>query len=129
MTGTLPVLGSARSALEQLEPVETRHHHISQHQIGAAGARRLERGLSVTHCCDLPVLAQQPAEIFAHVGVVVGQEHVRAPRRQGGGWRRRRFSQDVLGKPAQDLLDVGRGTERHRRQRARGTDTIRGEMR
>ena len=67
---------------QQAEAVEPRHHHVGQHQIGPLLAHRRQRGLAIGD--DVALRSWPPsrrADIVAHVGVIVGQQHMRrAPR-------------------------------------------------
>jgi hypothetical protein len=57
--------------LEQPEAVEARHHHVGQHEVRHVAPRRGQRGEPVAHGFDLPVGAEQPGDVPAHVRVVV----------------------------------------------------------
>ena len=71
--------GSARSAAQQAEAVEPRHHHVGQHEVGQlrAGSRPApprRRPPPRRRSCAL----EQPRDVVAHVGVVVGQQDATA---------------------------------------------------
>ena len=80
--------GSARSAATSAEPVEPRHHHVADHQVGRVGTDRLERLLAVADGVDARSrAAQQPGQVLAHVGVVVGDSTRAGGRRPPAGQR------------------------------------------
>ena len=63
------------------QPVQAGHHHVADHQIGQIGADRLQGFPAVGDGVD-PVAgpAEQTGQVFAHVGVVVGDQHARCLR-------------------------------------------------
>ncbi len=62
----------------QGQPVQSRHHHVADHQVGHVGADGLQRLLAVGDGVDAVAGAtQQPGQVFAHVGVVVGDQYAR----------------------------------------------------
>ncbi len=61
--------------LQQAEPVEFGHHDIAEDEIRRCGPRRLKGLGAVADRCDLVALAQKAAGVFAHVGVVIGDQH------------------------------------------------------
>ncbi len=80
MTGSPRVFSSAANRGEQAEAVEPRHHDVAQHQVGRIGLDALEGGSSVGDGFDAVPRRQQPADVVAHVGVVVRDEHARGYR-------------------------------------------------
>jgi hypothetical protein len=66
---------------EQAEAVEPGHHHVGQDQVRPPPPRRLQRGLPVDHGLDVKAAGEEPADVIAHVGVVVGEQHPEAPAR------------------------------------------------
>ncbi len=71
---------------QQPEAVELGHHRVGEDQVGPALAHRRQGGAAVAHRLDVPVAGEQPLEVVAQVGVVVGDQDPRAGRR---GRRRR----------------------------------------
>ena len=67
---------------EQPEAVELGHHRVGEDQVGPARRDRLQRGAAVAHGLDVPVAGQQPLEVVAQVGVVVGDQDPRPRRRR-----------------------------------------------
>ncbi len=70
-------LGGGRVAAhlaQQAEAVEPGHHHVCQDEIVGSGTDRGERFDPVDRHLDRPVGAQEPRDVFAHVGVVVDDE-------------------------------------------------------
>ena len=88
ITGMSRVPGSARSAAEQLEPVDARHHHVGQHEVGRLLGDGREGLLAVGRRPHRPVRAEQPGQVGPHVGVVVDDQDAAGPRRGRGGLRR-----------------------------------------
>jgi hypothetical protein len=112
---------------EQPEAVELGHHRVREDQVGPARAHRLQRGAAVAHRLDVPMTGEQPLEVVAQVGVVVGDQDPRALRLAAVG--RQPGADGVVladglarvGQPAQRLLEVGGGTAgRGRRGGRRG---------
>ncbi len=62
---------------KQLESVEVRHHHVSQHQVGHVRSGGCQRLHPVLYHLDRPVFLEEPAEIVAQVGIVVRHENSR----------------------------------------------------
>ena len=73
--GLRPLVGT--QALQQLEPVEPRHHDVGDDHVGAVRMRRRQRGCAIAHGFDRPSVAEQTGDVLPHVGVVVGHEHAR----------------------------------------------------
>ena len=73
-----PLVGA--QALQQLEPVELRHHDVGDDHVGTVRLRRRQRGGAVAHRFDRPSVAEQARDVLAHVGVVVGHEDARRSR-------------------------------------------------
>jgi hypothetical protein len=108
---------------QQSEAVEARHHHVRQDEIGSMLARGRERRLAVGDGQDPVALGEQADRVLPHVGVVVGDEHARAPifrarigarlpaRNASGrrlvGLRERSALLSITRQPAQGLLDEG----------------------
>jgi hypothetical protein len=66
---------SCPARADQLQPVQAWHHDVADDQVGLAPAGLFQRGLTVlgrTHV--VARRAQQPAEVVAHVDVVVGDQ-------------------------------------------------------
>ncbi len=61
--------------VQQLEPVETRHHDVRDHDVRARFTGTCEGGRAVPDRIDQPPLAKEPADVLAHVGIVVGYEN------------------------------------------------------
>ena len=83
---------------------------------------RVQRGLPVRHRGDLVAAPQQPLQVLAHVGVVVGEQHpgrgtppgrVTGPGTRIGGRGRRGLVRLVAGQPAERLGQerIGRGRD------------------
>jgi hypothetical protein len=98
----------AAHRLQQGEAVHARHHHVGDEQVEARGKERLDRGLPVAHRHHLPEFAQQPLEVLAHVGVVLGDEDTLAAPPPGGGLAVGRQSGRGASQPADGLLRVHR---------------------
>ena len=107
----------------QPQAVQDRHHHIADHQVRRGRSHHLQCRAAVgDRFDDVTVGAQQPAQIVAHVGVVVGDHHAHRPSLHV--MSRRRVGPDVVGSgvrgrlgcPAQRLLEISvpalRGTRR-----------------
>jgi hypothetical protein len=111
MTGVAASGRIAANGPQQAEAVELRHHHVCDHEIEAALPQALERVLAVHRGFDQPVRAQQPREVLAHVGVVVGhQDRARFHGRAFGlGGRGRRGL--VAAQPAHRFLDESLGPQ------------------
>ena len=62
---------------DEPEPVQARHHHVGDDQIGAQLTRRLERGLTVRDGVHVVVLGKQPSRVLAQIGVVVREQNSR----------------------------------------------------
>jgi hypothetical protein len=103
---------------QQAKPVEVRHHHVGEHEIRRLLARELERREPVGGNVDRPVLAQDPREVIAHVGVVVDDEHALGPGR--------RLRHGRLRDPPQRLLDVAGRPRARANARA---ELVRGKVR
>ena len=93
----------------QFEAVHLRHHHVGDDHIGPAIAGSGQRGHAVCHGLDLPALSEQPADVVAHVGVVVGKQNASL-------LRLRLFDRYHIGltgiHPSQRLADVSVRTDR-----------------
>ena len=76
---------------DEPEPVEVRHHHVGDDEIGSARARGLERGLAVGDDLHVVVLGEQPPRVLAQVGVVVRQQDALRAMRPVGARRRLAF--------------------------------------
>ena len=68
---------------EQAKAVQSRHHHVGQHEVGWVGPRELEGGLAVRSGSYVVRLAEQGGDVVTHVRVVVGHEHARSLRSAG----------------------------------------------
>ena len=109
----------AADRAEEAEPVEPGHHDVTQHEIGRRSANRGERAVPVRDGLDVPALAEQPAQVIAHVGVVVGEHDARALRGRfagRGAGRRAGSGRGAAGRhPTERLFDVrGRALRRRR---------------
>ena len=100
----------------QTQAVKAGHHHVADHQVGGVAADRVQGGPPVGDRGD-PVTggAQQPGQVLAHVGVVVGDQH---PRRQGTRTRARAVQRGSW-QPARCFLYERVGGGRDRRPVAR----------
>jgi hypothetical protein len=59
---------------DQGQAVEPRHHHVADDQVGRTGPGGVERGPPVGDRGHLVAGPEQPPQIVAHVGVVVGDQ-------------------------------------------------------
>jgi hypothetical protein len=57
--------------------VEARHHRVRDQQVGRLRAHRLQGGHAVGHHVHVPERRQQPRQVAAQVGVVVGDQDAR----------------------------------------------------
>ena len=74
--------GRVRAQLrQQPEAVELGHHRVGEDQVRPARRDGLQRRSAVAHRLDVPVAGEQPLEVVAQVGVVVGDQDPRAPGR------------------------------------------------
>ena len=96
---------------QQPEAVQPRHHHVCQHQVGPACLCRAQCRQPVANGLYLvTVLYQQPADIVAHIGVVVRQQNASRffrmrLRRCGAVGHVERRARSVR-QPAQDLFYI-----------------------
>ena len=81
-----PFVGADRG--QEAEPIEPGHHHVGQHEIRSAPANPGQRIAAVADDIDTIALTENAAEIFAHVGVVVRDQHL---------WRGLRLSSSRAG--------------------------------
>lgn len=129
----------------QGQAVQAGHHHVADHQVRGADADSVQGGLPVGDRGDLVASgAQQPGQVFAHVGVVVGDQH---PRGHGVArlWRRScvNAGRDLLvyqarpravtilrspGQPAQGFLDERVGTGGDCLRAASGGEGVGGQV-
>ncbi len=106
--------------IEQAEAVEPRHHHVRQQEIGQLAPDCGERGFAVgdgLHPVAMP--AQQPLDIIAHIGIVVGEHDPPAASRERArrAGRQGRAIVDQFarfGQPAYRFLDESVGIDRPR---------------
>ena len=119
---------------QQAEAVEARHHDVGQHEVRLPRADRRQRRVAVGDRLHVPARSEQPADIVAHVGVVVGHEDaraVRSVRRKMQVAARRRRGRPAsspaasVRQPAQRLLDEGVGAQRRRGARPLLADRVR----
>ena len=113
---------------EQAEPVEARHHHVAQHEVGRARARMLEqRPAPSATASTVQCGAQQAGHVLAHVGVVVGEQDAAAvaPAR-----RRARPARPVRDRAASAAPPrrTAAASDRRRRRRPRGADPVRRQV-
>jgi len=91
--------------LDDTEAVEPRHHHVGDDDIGALAAYCFERRPAIAHRLDLIVGREQPGDVGAHVGIVVGQQHAGAESGSeapvGDGFRRGRQRRVRVAVPVQ----------------------------
>ena len=78
--GQVAQLGVVAHFAQEAEAVEARHHDVGQHQIGLARPHRRQRLHAVRDRLHLPSRSEQPADVSAHVGVVVGDQDARSGR-------------------------------------------------
>ena len=62
---------------QQSEPVQVRHHHVRQHEVGHGRPRPLDGRGAVGRGVDGVVVGEQRGDVAAHVGVVVDDEDPR----------------------------------------------------
>ena len=65
--------------VEKLESVEPRHHHVAQDQVRAVPYRGLKCLLAVGDRFDLVTVAEQAADMVAHVGVIISKQDATFP--------------------------------------------------
>ena len=71
----VPQLAVRPNAGQQAKPVHSRHHHVGQDQVRRICHRGAQSRLPVAHRLDLISRAQQPHDIIAHVGIIVGKQN------------------------------------------------------
>ncbi|GJE41573.1 hypothetical protein AEGHOMDF_0739 [Methylobacterium soli] len=129
--------GVGAQGREQAEPVEARHHHVGENEVGGRGPRgpRGREGARAVRdrLDDVAPAGEEPAHVVAHVGVVVGEQHPLDPRRSDGPVADRRHRGLLgrgdgfaagIGEPARRLLDKGLRARRRRGLGARGVDAV-----
>jgi hypothetical protein len=103
---------------QQLETVQARHHNVSQDKVGPVLANVLQGRKSVRDGAHLATAAKQAPDVFAHVGVVIGEQYARSRRQaedftglvdvgDSGG-----LHGGTVGQPPQSLLNEGIGPNR-----------------
>ena len=119
MTGMVRSAGSARMRLHEREAVEARHHHVAQDE-----RRRVAPGTIASAAAPsptastVPALAQQPRDVVAHVGVVVGEDDARARVARRGGDGRRLVGASALPTARASSTKAPRAHGRRRQARA-----------
>src|SRR5262249_26578425 len=144
--GLQPLVGAQFA--QQPEAVKIRHHHVGQHEVGRALTNRIQRRFSVGNGFNFVLPAEQPPQVIAHVGVVVGQQNSGIGRRGDGATGQDQVFNLILiafrgacrpvalsprrpvffNEPPQRLFDVTFATQRRRGERARGPDALGGQM-
>ena len=100
ITGMSRKCGVLAQRAQQAEAVEPRHHDVRQDEIRFLRPDRLQRRDAVGDDLDVPSRLEQPADVVAHVRVVVGHQDARASRPSWDRKSRRRRRDRPAHRPA-----------------------------